>query len=224
MAGLQERRKRRTRAQIAQVAMRLFLERGFDQVSVGEIAEAAEVAEKTIYNHFPLKANLVFDEDPALLDGMITAIRRRGPGASAADALREYLPTQVDRLGQAEPPARRDAFRRMVLNSPTLRAHQRAMAARYESELAGELAAATGAPADAPEPFVAAVALVGALRAGFETGPRAGGVAAAITRALDLIDVGLAHYAAAIDYDHQGHSSADEGGTHNGQPPARSRS
>ena len=193
--GRLERKKRRNRELIAQTAMVLFTERGFDQVSVAEIAAAADVAEKTVYNHFPTKADLVFDEDSDLLAGILDAVRGRGIGVSALAALKDYLPVQADRLGQAQSVERREAFRRMVLASPTLRAHQRAMAARYETELAAVLAQETGTDALAPEPFVAAVALIGALRAGFEARNPAGGVAPAINRALDLLEHGLGRYA-----------------------------
>jgi AcrR family transcriptional regulator len=173
----------------------LFTERGFDQVSVAEIAASADVAEKTVYNHFPTKADLVFDQDADLLAGILEAVRGRGERVSACAALKGYLPAQAGRIGQAQPVERREAFRRMVLASPTLRAHQRAMAARYETALAEVLADATGSDPAAPEPFVAAVALVGALRAGFEARAQAGGVAQAISRALDLLEHGLSRYA-----------------------------
>jgi AcrR family transcriptional regulator len=175
--------------------MEMFTERGFDQVSVAEIAAVADVAEKTVYNHFPTKSSLVFDEDPELLAGILDAVRNRALGVSALAALKDYLPAQADRLGQAQPVERREAFRRMVLASPTLRAHQRAMAARYETALAEVLAEETGAEPGAPEPFVAAVALVGALRAGFEARSQAGGVAEAINRAMDVLEQGLGCYA-----------------------------
>lgn len=195
-SGRVQRKKQRTRELIARTALRLFGERGFDNVSVTEIAATADVAEKTVYNHFPTKADLVFDEDADLLAGILAAVRGRPAGMSALAVLRDYLPAQADRLGQSELTERRAAFRRMVLTSPTLRAHQRAMAGRYETELARLLAEETGADELAPEPFVVAVALVGALRAGFESREAAGGVAAAITRALEQLERGLGDYAA----------------------------
>lgn len=194
--GLMQRKKRRTRAHIAATARQLFVERGYDQVSVAEIAKAAEVAEKTVFNHFASKAALVFDDDPGLLDGILEAVRNRGAGQSALDALRTYLLGQADRLGQDQTSADSDAFRGMILASPSLRDYQRAMAARYERALTLVLAEATGADPGAPEPFVAAVALIGALRAGFEASQEAGGAASAISRALDQLATGFARYAA----------------------------
>lgn len=192
--GLGQRKKQRTRDHIAQTAIAMFLAHGFEQVSVTDIAAAAEVAEKTVYNHFPSKAHLVFDEDPELLAELLDAVRHRGAGRSPWEAVRAFLPERAGQLGRGQPDTDRRAFRAMVLGSPTLREHQRAMAGRYEAALAGVLAEQTGADPHAPEPFIAAVALIGALRAGFDTGPHAGGAAQAITRALDLLGTGLATY------------------------------
>jgi AcrR family transcriptional regulator len=197
MVALNERKKQRTRRQIGETALRLFLERGFEQVSVAEIAEAAEVSAKTVYNYFPTKAHLVFDDDQAVLDALVAAIRGRKPGDSALTAVRGVLANLGGRMGDRRPPQARAAFRRMVTSSPSLRSHQRAIAARYEATLADVLAEQTGAPPGSPEPFVAAVALIGALRAGFEAAEASGGLDAATTRALDLLEAGLAGYALA---------------------------
>jgi AcrR family transcriptional regulator len=197
MGGLIERKKQRTRRQIGETALRLFLERGFEQVSVAEIAEAAEVSAKTVYNYFPTKAHLVFDDDQAVLDALVTAVRSRKPGESALTAVRGMLANLGGRMGDRRPPQARAAFRRMVTSSPSLRSHQRAIAARYEVALADVLAEETGAPLGSAEPFVAAVALIGALRAGFEAAEASGGLDAAVTRALDLLEAGLAGYALA---------------------------
>ena len=86
----------------------------------------------------------------------------------------------------------------MVTASPSLRSHQRAIAARYEEALAEVLAEETGAPPGSAESFVAAVALIGALRVGFEAAEASGGLAAAVTRALDLLETGLAGYGVTV--------------------------
>jgi AcrR family transcriptional regulator len=197
MGTLRERSKQYARRQIADTALRLFLAQGFDKVTVAQVAAAAGVAEKTVFNYFPTKAHLVFDEDPAVLDGLVTAVSERPAGQSALAAVRGFLSVQADRMGDEHPAEARAAFRRMVADSPTLQAHQRQMAARYERVLAGLLAEQTGVPAGAAEPFAAAVALVGALRAGFDAAQASGGVGQAINRALDLLEAGLADYAVA---------------------------
>ena len=71
-AGARERKRQETRARIVDAAAELFAERGFDAVSVMEIAKHAGVVEKTVFNHFPVKEGLVFDADPPM--------RARTPG------------------------------------------------------------------------------------------------------------------------------------------------
>ncbi|MFI6316162.1 TetR/AcrR family transcriptional regulator [Nonomuraea sp. NPDC050556] len=198
MAGLNERRKQRTRRLIGDTARTLFTEHGFDRITVVQIAEACEVSEKTIYNYFPTKAHLVFDDDETVLDGLVDALRQRPPGQSALQAMRKALAEMADRMGEGHPSDARAAFRRMVNASPTLLLHQQAMTVRYERALTEVLAEQAGGAA--PEPFIVAVALVGALRAGFETDPVEGGVADAFSRALDLLEGGLAGYGS----DHHG--------------------
>lgn len=197
--GVNEAKRRRTRQKIATAAMGLFFEQGFDEVTVMQIAEAASVSEKTVFNHFPSKAHLVFDEDTSVLDGLVSAIRHRAPGESALTAVRPALAALAGHIGGDHPLEAQQAFLRMVNASPTLQNHQRAMAAHYENALAQVLAEQTGAPAGSAEPFIVAVALVGALRAGFDAAAGSGGVAQAMDRALDLLEGGLAGYAVAPD-------------------------
>jgi AcrR family transcriptional regulator len=194
MSRLRERTRRRTRGEIADAALGLFLERGFDGVTVAEIAVAAGVSEKTVFNHFPTKAELVFDQDQDMIGGLVAAIRERPAGCSIPTAVRRQLRTDNPDVGDGSPPEIRRRFQRMMAESPTLLAHRRQMTACYEERLAAVLAEETGVPADAPETFLAAVALVGCLRAGFATALHSGGRAPATERALDLLEAGLAGY------------------------------
>jgi AcrR family transcriptional regulator len=191
--GLRERNRRRTRAAIAETAMRLFLDRGFDQVSVVEIARSAEVAEKTVYNHFPTKAALVFDEGDDLLAELLHTVRSRPAGEPVLSALRSYIAGLPEWAAHRRPvrPSRR--FRNLIAESPSLQDHRRRMFARYETELAALLAEQTESPPGSAEPFVAAVALVGVLRAAFEAAASASENDA--DRCLDLLARGLDHYA-----------------------------
>src|SRR5436190_2043248 len=91
--GLRETKKLQTRQEIASKAMGLFAKRGFDHVTVAEVAEAAGVSEKTVFNYFPTKEDLFWDEVPAREAAMVDAIRNRKPGESIAAAL-ERLQTQ----------------------------------------------------------------------------------------------------------------------------------
>jgi AcrR family transcriptional regulator len=88
-AGLRERKKQQTRHLIADAAAALFGEHGYEQVSVSDVAKAAEVSEQTVYNYFPAKERLVLDRDDELRDRLTHLIRSRPPGISAAAAIRE---------------------------------------------------------------------------------------------------------------------------------------
>ncbi|HEV3295288.1 MAG TPA: TetR family transcriptional regulator, partial [Streptosporangiaceae bacterium] len=72
--GLRERKKLRTRQLIAETAMRLFVERGFDAVPVAAVARAAEVAEATVFNYFPTKEDLVYQGMEVFEDELLAAV------------------------------------------------------------------------------------------------------------------------------------------------------
>jgi len=96
--GLRETKKQRSREHIAAEAMRLFALRGFDHVTVSEIAEAADVSEKTVFNYFSTKEDIFFDEVPARLTTLANAIRERRPGESVFAVLRGLQARDVGRL------------------------------------------------------------------------------------------------------------------------------
>src|SRR6476660_8588687 len=79
--GLRERKKQATREQIARVAMQLFAKRGFDAVTVAEVADAAGVSEKTVFNYFPVKEDLVFGGGEGRWAALLDAIENRPAGA-----------------------------------------------------------------------------------------------------------------------------------------------
>ncbi|MBL1065351.1 TetR/AcrR family transcriptional regulator [Streptomyces sp. 7-21] len=122
MAGLRERKKRRTRQFISDVATALFMERGFDDVTVAEIAEAADVSVNTVYNYFASKEDLFFDREEETVDYPSRCVRERAPGVSAAEALFAALRRDIEernaRSGLAEG---FDRFVHVAQSSPTLR-------------------------------------------------------------------------------------------------------
>jgi AcrR family transcriptional regulator len=133
--GLRETKKLRTRQEIADKAMGLFVKRGFDHVTVAEVAAAAEVSEKTVYNYFPTKEDLFFDEVPAREAALVEAVRNRRPGESVAAALERLQVAGCGRLcseGFA-------TFARIIEESKALQAKELEVMARYSDALAGAI-------------------------------------------------------------------------------------
>ncbi|MGW1194587.1 TetR/AcrR family transcriptional regulator [Streptomyces sp. NPDC002536] len=142
--GRRERKKARTRQALADAAMRLFTERGFDDVGVREVAEAADVSLSTLFKHFPSKEALVFDLDEDVENALVAVVRDREPGLSVLHALRDHM---VDTHAAVRPD---DPFFVLVESTPALRDHARRMWSRHEKTLAAALAEATGLDPDAP--------------------------------------------------------------------------
>src|SRR3954462_11582533 len=94
--GLRERKKRQTRQYISDVATGLFLERGFDAVTVAEIADAADVSVNTVYNYFPAKEGLFLAPSKGVGDRTSRWVRGRGPGESAAVAVLRDLREEIE--------------------------------------------------------------------------------------------------------------------------------
>src|SRR5512132_3041108 len=104
--GLRERKKQRTRELIAETARRLFSERGFERITVAEIARAAEVSEQTVFNYFGTKEDLVFWRLESFEAELLATIRERAPGESVLAAFRRFVLTQRGLLGKTDPEAR----------------------------------------------------------------------------------------------------------------------
>ncbi|HEV7495817.1 TetR/AcrR family transcriptional regulator [Baekduia sp.] len=160
--GLRERKKRATRDAIAATARRLFAQRGFDAVTVAEIAIAADVSEKTVFNHFATKEDLVFAGGDTRLAQLQAAIEERPPGTAVLDVFRASSEAMLDTVASGEGDDRL-VVPRIVRDSPAL---QQRLAAGWENEAATLVAAvaqATGADEDDLVPAVVARALAWAL-------------------------------------------------------------
>src|SRR5216110_334240 len=94
--GLRERKKRQTRATIVTAASELFGEHGYDAVTVSQVAQAADVSEQTVYNYFPTKEHLVFDEADAVDAWLVAAARALPPDASVLDLARDVALSFMD--------------------------------------------------------------------------------------------------------------------------------
>jgi AcrR family transcriptional regulator len=165
--GLRERKKQRTRQLISETARRLFIERGFEQVSVAEIAREADVSEMTVFNYFPTKEDLVYSGLEAFEDQLLAAIRDRQPGQAILDAFAEFVLEPRGLLVAKDDKAARDlvAATRMIAASPALLAREQQIFARYTDTLAQLIAHETGARAGDLRPYVVASALIGVHRA-----------------------------------------------------------
>ncbi|MEV0586557.1 TetR family transcriptional regulator [Nonomuraea sp. NPDC050310] len=143
MLGLRELKKRETRQEISDKATRLFIDQGFEQTTIAEIAEAARVAKKTVTNYFARKEDLAFDHHEQFVATLAAIVAERAPGESALAALRRVFLEAAERqdpmLGFT-----RDGFARMIVDSPTLVARLRELMEQREEALARLLAAETG--------------------------------------------------------------------------------
>jgi len=143
--GRRERKKAALRQVIADAALRLFMERGFDAVTISDVAEAADVARTTLFAHFPSKEALVFDREPEWKTQLVAAIANREPGTS--------IPQALLRAFQSSPLAARrqpgfESFLRMVESSPALVEYEARMWQRNEGVLAAAIAADLGVEVD----------------------------------------------------------------------------
>lgn len=135
--GRRERKKAATRQAIADAALRLFLERGYDQVSIRDVADEADVSTTTVFKHFTGKEALVFDQEESVDAQLIAAVRRRADGVGVLDALRGHLLEAW--LPVADHP-RYEEFFRLVDSTPALRAYAERMWARHTDTLGAALA------------------------------------------------------------------------------------
>jgi AcrR family transcriptional regulator len=144
--GLREAKKLQTREAIAAAGMHLFVTRGFDHVTVGEIAHEAGVSEKTVFNYFPTKEDIFFDEVPERLEAVAETVRRRQPGQSLVDAMHELHARECRRL--ASPGFAQ--FARTIAESPALQAKETEVMAQFTDHLAATIREELGIhPADA---------------------------------------------------------------------------
>jgi AcrR family transcriptional regulator len=166
-SGLRERKKQRTREHISATAVQLFADRGFESVTIAEIARTAEVSEQTVYNYFSTKEDLVFWRLERIEDEMVETVSSRAPNESIIDAFGRFLLDRQGLLHSADPAARAhiERFARMVAGSPALRAREREVYDHHASALAALVAQATGASAHDVQPWIIANALVGIHRA-----------------------------------------------------------
>lgn len=133
--GRRERKKAATRALILDAATTLFLERGFDAVTVREIADAADVTPKTVFTHFPQKEALLFSEEDQQHARLVAAVHDREPGTTVSAALKAHYLAEIAEMN-TEP------YRQLLAvmeQAPTVVAYAERMWIRHEDALVTEI-------------------------------------------------------------------------------------
>jgi AcrR family transcriptional regulator len=200
--GLRERRKQQTREAISDIATGMFAARGFDEVTIAQVAEAAGVAKMTVTNYFPRKEDLVFDRAETVIRSLADVVTARPPGESLLAAIRRDYTERVTRadptLGLSSP-----EFARMIASSPVLTSRAREMLDLRERALGDAIAAETGT--DDPQQRIVAALLASVYRvlsaeasrrslAGQPREEICAALAVAADRAFDLLEPSLGRY------------------------------
>ena len=223
--GRRERQKRATRQLLIDTATEMFLERGFDAVTVVEIAEVCDVSPTTVFNYFPTKEALVLDLPQELLDALRSALA--DPATTPLDGMARILAGELDNL-TAWLEAQQDKawaagavqrFEAMVRDTPALQAHHRNMLQQMTTVACEVLAHRAGLDPGDPEPQIAAAALIGLWNVQVNSsckhldGRRSparvrDAVTADVRRAVDLLGTGLATFPADAERDDPAHDTA----------------
>jgi AcrR family transcriptional regulator len=185
------------------VATRLFFERGFDQVTIDEIAEAADVGRMTVFNHFPRKEDMFFDREHEAREMVLGAVRLREPDVSPLRALQLL----AHRLIKENNPALRffDGSRQFVetvASSEALKARARAIREEVAWSMTNVLAEAVGRPPGDPDAQLTSNLLLATWTTAFvqahDVYRQDGNVEAARARFLEVVDRGAAGIASAM--------------------------
>ena len=192
-AGLRERKKHATREALVRAGLELFVERGYDETTLAEIADAAGVSTRTIFAYFPSKEDILFSTIERTSGALTRALQQRPAGVDALTALREFIlssapeKTELDcRLTQA------------VTADPTLASHRRARIGQLQEVLAAAIADDLGVGPDDRRPQIAAASLTAAfelleldVQPGEWKAPTRDEVAAAVDPVLSFVRAGL---------------------------------
>ncbi len=202
--GLREQKKRLTRQRISDVATTLFVVRGFEHVTVSEIARIVGVSEKTVFNYFPTKESLVFDRADEGVERLAMALRERDAGESPTKAMLRALNEEPEELEELPDAIQMfmPLFSEMVAATPALNAAWLALHARLVEVATQALAEHAEVDPRDPEPMIAARAIVGLLEVEYasrirhiEAGLRGAELREAVTadleRAARMLDTGL---------------------------------
>jgi AcrR family transcriptional regulator len=190
--GLRERKKQETREALTRAALELFVERGYDETTLAEIAEAAGVSTRTIFAYFPGKEDILFCTTQTMLDALAAALAARPAGTDALTALREFILSTADEKTELD-----YKLGEVIAADPTLSSHKRARVAQAQEVVAAAIAEDLGVAPDDLRPQVAAASLTAAFEVlerqdrGRSTAPTNEEIAAAIDPVIAFVRAGL---------------------------------
>ena len=142
--GRRERKKAATRQTIVDAAVQLFVDRGFDGVSVREIAEKADVSPTTVFAYFPQKEALLFFEEEEQRERLVAAVGDRAPGSSISEALKAYYRAEFRAMWSTGQGELRGRVMSIIGDTPSLQDYATRMWVRHEDALADAIARALG--------------------------------------------------------------------------------
>jgi AcrR family transcriptional regulator len=158
--GLRERKKQKTRETIIKVALELFAERGYEQTTIAEIADAADVSPRTIFAYFPSKQDILFSDRPDYQERLARALRERPAGVTALDTALDVL---RDFIAESLGPGPNEVLRkRIIASDETLRRSERARQVPVEQLMVEAIAEDLGAGPDDVRPQIVSAALLAA--------------------------------------------------------------
>jgi AcrR family transcriptional regulator len=195
--GLRERKKQRTREAIVDAALRLFEERGFDQTTIADIAEAADIAPRTFFGYFPSKEDVVFADFPETLETLGERLRGRPDEETAIEAIRAWIGGLLEERGVIE--ERERCRKRVVAESQALAAHNRALMGQVEELLAEQIARDLGDRPDDVRPRMIASSVIAALTALDVKGTDEGESPPTKEEALAIVDQALTFLQGGLD-------------------------
>lgn len=141
--GRRERKNAQTRRALAEAAQRLFLRKGYDNVSVKEIADEVDVSVPTVFKHVPDgKEALIFDDGTERRESLLAAVRERPADQSVMVALRDFLAGRGPFVSNPDPQFRKRTD--LIMNTPALRDYTRKLWIRCEAPLAEAIATDLG--------------------------------------------------------------------------------
>ncbi len=156
--GLRERKKQRTRETIAAAAHELFIERGYHETTLPQIAEAADVATRTIFAYFPSKEDILFSDLEQMKDALAHAIAERPAGRDTLETVRDFILA----MQKADTSEEQAVLHHCVTADPTLRSHLRARIAQLEDVIRPAIAADLNATEGDPRTQLVATSLTAA--------------------------------------------------------------